>query len=165
MMYFQWMQIIIIVTIIGLLVVLSYFCFTLYKKQISGPLTTLNNTMLKLYPGKGVPAFVDVEARGEIRQLIDTFNKMSKELEDLYDRNYKMELKLKDAKIKVLQQEINPHFLYNVLDSIRWMIVLDEKETAAKMIEQLSGMFRMSLQHTENGVVSLAYEIELQKII
>ena len=163
MIYLQWMQIIIIVTIIGLLVVLSYFCFTLYKKQISGPLTTLNNTMLKLYPGKGVPAFVDVEARGEIRQLIDTFNKMSKEIEDLYDRNYKMELKLKDAKIKVLQQEINPHFLYNVLDSIRWMIVLDEKETAAKMIEQLSGMFRMSLQHTENGVVSLAYEMEHAK--
>lgn len=132
----------------------------MYRKNIVVPLTTLSSHMKGLKPDSGALSPVQVEAKGEVKELVDSFNAMAGQLTYLYETNYKNELKLRDANLLILNSEINPHFLYNVLDSIRWMMEMDQKEAAAGMIQRLSEMFRLSLELSENSVISLHKEVE-----
>lgn len=122
--------------------------------------------MRELTPDDAGRELAYIEAKGEVRELIDSFSEMAARLANLYDTNYKNELKLRDANLLVLQSEINPHFLHNVFNSIQWMIELNEKEAASNMIKKLSEMFRLSLTMTESSVILLKQELEhLEKYI
>ena len=132
----------------------------IYRKHIVVPLMTLSIHMKQLNPESGVPLQADVEAEGEVKELVESFNMMSRQLNYLYETNYKNELKLRDANLLLLNSEMNPHFLYNVLDSIRWMTEMDQKEAATGMIQSLSEMFRLSLELSESSVISLGRELE-----
>ena len=91
---------------------------------------------------------------------------MAVKLDYLYQINYKKELQLRDTNLLILQSEINPHFLYNVLDSIRWMIELGEKQAASGMVQKLSEMFRLTLSSSEKSQIHLGKELEhLEKYI
>lgn len=138
----------------------------IYHRTIVVPLSVLGRQMKLLKPGSGAPQKVEIEAEGEVKELINSFNTMSAQLEELYETNYKNELKLRDANLLILQSEINPHFLYNVLDSVRWMIELEQKEAASGMVQKLSEMFRLSLELSNESVIYLNKELEhLEKYI
>ncbi|MDO5425235.1 MAG: histidine kinase [Eubacteriales bacterium] len=150
---------------IVLLLVLLFFVFYIfyavfYRKSIGAPLTALSWQMQQSKAASGAPEQIAIEAEGEVKVLLDSFNAMSARLDDLYETNYKNELKLRDANLLILQSEMNPHFLYNVLDSCRWMIELGEKEAASGMVQKLSEMFRLSLSMAEQSVVGLEKEME-----
>ena len=66
---------------------------------------------------------------------------------------------MKELELKYMQSQINPHFLYNTLDSIRWMAVMEEKEEIAEQVEALSDIFRHALSGGRE-VVLLEKEIE-----
>lgn len=138
----------------------------LYRKSIGLPLEMLGKQMKHLKPDSGAPEQISIRAEGEVKELVDAFNAMAVKLDYLYGTNYQNELRLRDSNLLILQSEINPHFLYNVLDSIRWMIELGEKEVASSMVQLLSEMFRLSLTISEQTVIGLEKELEhLEKYI
>ncbi len=85
----------------------------------------------------------------EITVLVHSFNKMSNRLDELVNRIYAAEIKERDAQIKAMQAYINPHFLYNTLDTICWMSRMENAYETSHLIEALSKLFRLSVDSTE----------------
>lgn len=158
--YYGIMKYGVIILFIFLFLVAAGLYTVIYRKNIAVPLAELSSHMKFLKSDSGAPEQVSLEARGEVRELVDSFNEMSRRLDYLYETNYKNELKLRDANLLILQSEMNPHFLYNTLDSIRWMIEMGQNGEASRMVQQLSEMFRLSLHLSESSVISLGKELE-----
>lgn len=103
---------------------------------------------------------VKVEGRDEIGELSRAFNNMAVETKSLIDRNYVMALKEREIELNALQAQINPHFLYNVLDSLYWEAVDAENEKLGEDILALSDLFRLLLSQGESEI-TVSREIEL----
>ena len=71
----------------------------------------------------------------------------------------RLELYAKDAELRALQAQVNPHFFFNSLNSVR-ALIFENQHAAAQMIDQLAGIMRYTLQSNENATVSLAREME-----
>ncbi|MDR2433842.1 MAG: sensor histidine kinase [Treponema sp.] len=85
----------------------------------------------------------------EIGQLNRSLEKMSVYIKNLIEQEYKSKLSQKEMELEYLQSQINPHFLYNTLDSIRWMALMRGEQKIAAQIEALSDVFRHSLNSGE----------------
>lgn len=81
----------------------------------------------------------------EIRMLYSSFSHLSLVINELIEKVKQEQAELQKTELKALQSQINPHFLYNTLDSIVWMYENDEKEKGAEMIIALSKLFRISI--------------------
>jgi two-component system sensor histidine kinase YesM len=90
-------------------------------------------------------AQVNVRSEDEIGKLATRFNRMVATIQRLIDLKYKVQLKQRESELKALQNQINPHFLYNTLDMIRWTARLEKAMETSRLIETLSRMFRISL--------------------
>lgn len=85
------------------------------------------------------------ESVAEIRILSDSFAHMAKMTQQLMERVRSEEVALRKTELKALQAQINPHFLYNTLDSIQWMCEQGHNEDAIKMVGALAKLFRISI--------------------
>lgn len=83
----------------------------------------------------------------EVGQLNRSVVQMAERIRELIETVYKGQLQYKEAEILSLQSQINPHFLYNTLDTIRWIAVEHQETELAEQIEALSGMFRHVLNN------------------
>jgi two-component system, sensor histidine kinase YesM len=113
---------------------------------------------------------VDVESKDEIGQLSVSFNhlvgKLSHLLEEVYFsklRETEMALKQKEIELRMLQSQINPHFLYNSLETIRGMALEESQENIATMSSTLGKLLRYNLKNN-SATVSLAEEIKFCKM-
>ena len=85
------------------------------------------------------------ETKDEIGLLIDDFNRMSATMNEMNEKIYEKQRSLQKAEMKALQAQINPHFLYNSLDSVTWLLRLNKKEEAITMVGALSKLFKAVL--------------------
>jgi two-component system sensor histidine kinase YesM len=92
----------------------------------------------------------------EINQLINHFNQMAARLDQLIYEVFNSELKkeqitseMKEAKLQALQMQINPHFLYNTLDTINWTALMQGNKDVSKMVLALGELFRSNVDMTE----------------
>lgn len=97
--------------------------------------------------------------RDEISELIKAFNHMVYENHVLVNEVYKKNLEKKGAEIKLLQAQINPHFLYNALDTANWMAQKYKARDIMKFLKHLSNFYRLSLSKGRN-IVSINDEVE-----
>jgi len=88
----------------------------------------------------------------EINELSGSFNHMVNKLKDLIYQVYEVELREREAELKALQAQINPHFLYNTLDSFYWTLVINDQEEIGRDIIALSDIFRYSIGSGETSV-------------
>ncbi len=87
----------------------------------------------------------EIDSTVEIQQLADEFNIMVRKIRGLIDQiHHEQELKRK-SELKALQAQINPHFLYNTLDSIIWMSEMDRNREVVLMTSALARLFRISI--------------------
>lgn len=86
-----------------------------------------------------------VETKDEIAVLAESFNYMAENMQSLIDKIKEDEQKMRRVDLRLLQEQINPHFLYNTLDTIVWLIEGEENETAVEMVVTLSDFFRLTL--------------------
>lgn len=101
----------------------------------------------------------DYEKRSdEIGILHHSFDEMTKSVKVLRDENYDKKLLLKDATIKMLEQQISPHFLYNTLDTINCIAQMQGADDISKMVLSLGNLFRASISN-EKEVIYLEEEI------
>ncbi|TYQ16290.1 UNVERIFIED_CONTAM: two-component system sensor histidine kinase YesM [Acetivibrio alkalicellulosi] len=100
--------------------------------------------------------------KDEISEISTDFNSMCHELSKYINRVYISEIKQKNAQIKALEAQINPHFLYNTLEAIRMKAIIDGSSDAGDMIFYLSQLFRRSIK--EDMIISIDKELEYSKM-
>lgn len=126
---------------------------------ITKPLQRLYHAMMIFKKGD-FEQHVAVSAYDEIGEVTDCFNRMVKDIKELVDTNYVMVLKEKESELNALQAQINPHFLYNTLDSLYWQAFSTGNDKLAEDIFSLSKLFRLVLSQG-NAVVPIEQEKEL----
>lgn len=144
--------------LIGLLLAM-YPLLAIVSQVISKPLARLSAAMDQFKQGDFTQQ-VEVAAEDEIGEVTECFNRMVLDIKELIDRNYVMSLKEKESELLALQAQINPHFLYNTLDSLYWRTMDSGNEDLAEDIYTLSQLFRMVLGHGQ-GIIPVSQEIEL----
>lgn len=92
------------------------------------------------------------DSRDEIGDLVNGFDSMLLQLNTLIKEVYEGRIKEKEYEMRALQAQINPHFLYNTLETIRGQALIDDNEEIAKMVEALSAFFRYSISRKGNLV-------------
>ena len=88
---------------------------------------------------------VFVDREDELGYLSKCFNKMSLEIDNLLNRVYKEQLTRKESELKALQAQINPHFLFNTLESINWMAQLNNVPEIRDMVTSLGALMEASI--------------------
>ncbi|PAD79290.1 sensor histidine kinase [Paenibacillus campinasensis] len=92
-------------------------------------------------------ARVPIKSRDEIAELNRTFNEMVSTIQELIEHKYKLELRERESELKLMQNQMDPHFLYNTLDMIRWTARLEHADKSSQLIEMLSKFFRASVNN------------------
>ena len=96
----------------------------------------------------------------EIIQIYRSYQQMVNRMDTLIRENFVKNLEKKDAELALLQSQINPHFLYNTLDSINWLAIANDEDEISEMVTALSDMFRLSLTKSHSSYIRVAQEME-----
>ena len=150
-------------TILSLAAVFSAFSLAAalyFTMQISQPIQFLASRMKKIQAGS-LDKIEKGRTRGEIADLYDSYNYMVQRLETQIEQTYVAKIHAKDAELRALQAQINPHFLYNTLDSINWLALRYKAYDISKMVLALSDMLRLSLN---KGLNTLTVQEELRQV-
>lgn len=146
--------------VLGLALLVSVLPISLMASRIiSRPLTKLHASMNRFKEGD-FSQQVQVSGNDEIADVSETFNTMVRDIKDLIDRNYVMVLREKESELNALQAQINPHFLYNALDSLYWQASDNGQEDLAEDILSLSELFRLVLSSGQSEI-TVRQEISL----
>lgn len=105
---------------------------------------------------------IDAYANDEMGELGAQLNKMLDRIQELMDENMKRQMLVKNSEIRALQNQINAHFIYNVLESIKMMAEIDEKYEISDAITALGKLLRYSMRWV-SGNVKLEEELEYIK--
>lgn len=140
--------------ITGATIIIFYY----FSRTLMAPIEKLREKMIDVQNGD-LSVRAEVVYEDEMGDLTRTFNNMTAEMERLIEEDYKSKLLLRETEFKFLRAQINPHFLYNTLDSISWMASMHGDKDVSKMSVALGRILRWSISNTEN-LVELEEEIK-----
>ena len=140
-------EIFVLIAIIVVIFVLS----RRLSRGITEPITELVS-MTEKFAGGDFSVSYHPDRDDEMKTLAESFNSMVKEIETLVDDIHREQENAKDAELRLLQEQINPHFLYNTLDAIIWMTEAGENQKAIQIIQELSSFFRISLSKGQSEI-------------
>ncbi len=135
----------VIIMIISLTVLAIVLINRFLARQVSEPLIRLNDTIANMEGVTNLPPEVYENSSAEIEELGTTLHSYIAQINRLMDEMRREEEEKRKSELDALQAQINPHFLYNTLDSIVWMIEGEKYKEAVFMLTQLASFFRMSL--------------------
>lgn len=121
-------------------------------------ISLLKRRMSDFARGKSEGAMYSEDSFSEISELEKSFNRMIVEINSLIRKNNIEKEKQKQAELKALQAQINPHFIYNALDAISWSAKLAGQGYLSDMVQQLANFFRISL-HKGDTFITVKEEI------
>lgn len=122
-------------------ILLSIFTAGVIAKRIVRPIRAIRNAMRKLAAGN-FKIEIPVLGKDEVADLSRGFNQMSRQLVDTINQMYVVELAQRNAELRALQAQIDPHFLYNTLDAIRMVAEMEGSSNAGEMVSSLAALFR-----------------------
>ncbi|KUJ90961.1 MAG: multi-sensor signal transduction histidine kinase [Thermoanaerobacter thermocopriae] len=140
-----------------------------FSYSISQPIIKLATEMKKVEKGN-FNISVEENWDGEIGVLYSSFNYMIERINELIHEVYLSKIKEKDAELKALQAQINPHFLYNTLDTVNWLAVKHNVPEISKIVNSLASILRYSINKgndvttVENELKHVESYITIQKI-
>lgn len=106
-----------------------------------------------------------VESQDEVAVLADSVNSMTESLEGLVSKIKEDERKMRKADLRLLQEQINPHFLYNTLDTIVWLIEGNDSDKAVNMVMSLSEFFRLVLSKGKEYITIQEEELHIKSYL
>ncbi|HCS74235.1 MAG TPA: two-component sensor histidine kinase [Clostridiales bacterium] len=140
-----------------MILLLSMILVVFSAKAITNPVKKLTEKMQRFSAGK-----FDLEAKvkgnDEIADLTIQFNKMVKRINDLINEEYKIKLEEKNARLKALEAELNPHFLYNALQAIHTTALKIGAHNICSMVNALAATFRYAI--SSKNLVTIEDEIK-----
>ncbi|MCR5792986.1 MAG: sensor histidine kinase [Lachnospiraceae bacterium] len=148
--------------VIWILLVAYIFYFTLHiPKVISDPIRDLCY-LTDQVAGGNLQVRAQLEGSIEVKELGSSLNEMISEIQELLDTVREEQTQLREAELELLQMQINPHFLYNTLDTIIWLAEAGEKKEVVHMVGALSDFFRVSLNEG-NDMITIREEMRHAK--
>lgn len=127
-------------------VLISVLILGVYSKIVNAPVKSLIKAMKQFERDADNFSYSGgTESVRELKTLSDSFEHMSVRIKRLMEKVRNEEIALRKTELKALQAQINPHFLYNTLDSIQWMCERGKNEDASKMVGALAKLFRISI--------------------
>lgn len=142
-----------------LLILLAIVMAVVMAGNITRPVKQLKEAMDKAREGEFQDVQVQAHGENEISKLQEDFNRMIHQIDGLIQKNLHDEEEKREIEMKALQSQINPHFLYNTLDSIIWMIESEEPDRAIRMTSALARFFRQAIGKSD-VFVTLKEELE-----
>lgn len=141
------------------LVAIALLISSFMAKSITQPILKLQSSMALIQEGDFRAGNVEVESRNEIGSLTETFNVMTLRIQELMEQNINEQKAKRKSEMKALQSQINPHFLYNTLDSIIWMAESGKNEEVVLMTASLARLLRQNISNEEEEI-SIFDEVE-----
>lgn len=129
---------------VGVMVLIVTVIAVFMSAGIIRPIRELHSATRRIAEGD-FDVRANVNTRDETAALAEEFNNMAGNMQDLIDKIKEDEQKMRKADLRLLQEQINPHFLYNTLDTIVWLIEGNETDQAVNMVVTLSNFFRQVL--------------------
>lgn len=155
-------------TVIVISIVVAIFLIFSVAHLISKRLSILSKQIQKVGDGDLTTRF-SIEGQDEIGQLSKQFNRMTisikqllKEIEQKNSEKHVLEKRQNEIKLKMLASQINPHFLFNTLETIRMKVLLKGEKETAHIVKRLGRLLRISLE-VGGGLVPLNQEIDMVK--
>jgi two-component system sensor histidine kinase YesM len=141
--------------VIGILLIASIY----FSVKVTRPINNLFEEMMVVDENDFKKVPIKKQYIPEIKQLYGQFNYMVGRVQHLIEKVYVSKIREKEAELLALQQQINPHFLYNTLDSISWMSLKYQAEDIRHMVMSLASMMRYSL-NKGNNLIAVQDELD-----
>lgn len=129
-----------------------------FSGRFTRPIQTINEAMTG-FDGKDFDRTVDLHTNTELDEIGQSYNEMLKNIHRLLQEIKEQEKELRTSEMNTLISQMNPHFLYNTLDTIYMLARINKEETTMRMIQALSKYLRLSLSKG-NDVVTVEDELE-----
>ena len=136
-----------------LVIILSYYI----PRSITMPITRISRVTNQVAKGN-LSVRAAAESGAEARMLSDSLNAMIDKINELRDQVTTEQIRLRKAEFELLQAQINPHFLYNTLDTIVWLAEAGDQKRVVSMVGNLSDFFRTSLNQGKD-IISIREEL------
>lgn len=146
------------ITVSIIFMVLSLSVSILLSITLTRPILELNSK-IRLVEKGDLSVNVQVKGNDELSELSRSFNNMVIKLRDLISKVVEEQRMKSDMEFQILQAQINPHFLYNTLDSIKWLAVIQNVNNISEMTTALINLLKYNISKT-NPAVTLYEEIE-----
>ena len=137
---------------------LAFFLASTLSKSITGRISSVISQMRTVRHGPPVP-MDSPDAHDEIGDLIDTYNYMTRKMNQLMEKQAQAAEDLRIAEFNSLQAQINPHFLYNTMDMINWMAHQGRTSEVCNAVQSLSRFYKLTLSR-KKGISTIAKEEE-----
>ncbi|MDD9268772.1 sensor histidine kinase [Paenibacillus sp. GCM10023248] len=151
---------------VAVTLVLAYLIGIGFASSIVRPVRALQYFMKRVKAGD-FRARADIESKDEIGQLTNDFNKMVEKLQNLLDeitysqlREKDLQLRQKETELKVLQSQVNPHFLMNALETVRGMALEHDMTDISVLVASLARLLRYNLNHA-GATISVQQEVHI----
>lgn len=139
---------------------LTVILYIFFIKRIFNPIKSLVINMSTNNLEKNLNSTFSYNRDDEIGSLINSYNAMKSRINDLININYKNQIEQKELELRQLQNQINPHFIYNTLESIHMMAELNDDLETSIMAEYFGSIIRYSMNRKIN-TVTLDKELEI----
>lgn len=147
-----------IALIYAVFLVLALIFANVLAHSITGRLSSVIRQMQTIRHGPPTP-MDSPSAHDEIGDLIDTYNYMTRKMDELMKTQAKAAEDLRIAEFNSLQAQINPHFLYNTMDMINWMALQGQTDEISHAVQSLSRFYKLTLSR-KKGISTIARELE-----
>ncbi len=147
-----------VILLLSCALLIMIFINRIISSRISLPLNLLNRSIRNMENGDMYPEDIYVGGTQEVEHLGRTLRHSIERINQLMDDIVIKQEEKRKSEMDALQSQINPHFLYNTLDSIVWMIEGGHNKDAVFMVTQLASLFRISLSRGKN-IISLEQEL------
>lgn len=149
-----------VISAVILLVVaaIAIFLSSFLSRKFTDPIIHMKNAMKSVEDGD-FSVQITAESQDELASLAHSFNHMVTHIQDLMNSIYEQQVRLRKSEFKALQAQINPHFLYNSLDSIVWLLKMNRNADSIHMLQNLAMLFRIALSKGSE-LIPIASEIQ-----